>query len=105
MVFLEFALSLILTLSLEGSVALLWHFRGKNWLLFVLVNLLTNPLVVLFHAMFPGWPVLIVLEISAFTVEGLCYRAWGEKIPYPILFAALANLFSFGMGLVINLWI
>ncbi len=98
----DFILSLVLTLILEGVVALLWRLRERDILLFVLVNVLTNPAVVLLHALLPGWGMVILLELGAVAVEGMCYARLGAGIRRPWLFALAANVFSFCLGLGIN---
>lgn len=98
----DFLLPLSLTLLLEGTVALVWKLRKWDWLLFVLANVLTNPAVVLLHAMFPCPAVTAALELTAVAVEGFCYRGLSYAIRRPWLFALSANAFSFCMGLVVN---
>ena len=49
------ALSLFLTLLLEGLFALIWGLRGwREWAVLALVNLLTNPTVVLLYHLSTG---------------------------------------------------
>lgn len=94
--------SLALTLLLElGFAYLVWGVREKGLTLVALMNVLTNPAVVSLHFFCTrqlGWtgflPVL-VLEAAAIAVEGLCARG---MIRRPWLFALLVNLFSYGMG-------
>lgn len=104
------AVSLLLTLILEELFALLWGLRGKReWGLVALVNCLTNPpVVLLYHTAAGLWhwnPALVAaaLEITAVVVEWRCYRAFSEQVKKPLLFALLVNLFSYGIGCVINL--
>lgn len=104
------AVSLLLTLILEEGFALGWGLRGKRELgLVALVNVLTNPPVVLLYYTAAGlwhWnglPVTIVLEAAAVIVEWRCYRAYSGQVKRPFLFALLVNLFSYGAGCVINL--
>ncbi|MBD5150803.1 MAG: hypothetical protein HDT18_10680 [Oscillibacter sp.] len=104
------AVSLLLTLVFEEGFALAWGLRGRRELgLVALVNILTNPAVVLLYYTAAGplhWnaiPVTVVLEASAILVEWLCYRAFSEQVKRPFLFALLINLFSYGAGCVINL--
>lgn len=104
------AVSLLLTLVFELSVALLWGLRGKRELtVAALVNVLTNPPVVLLYHVCTGlfgWPGLMVtpvLEVGAVVVEWICYRSCSEQLKRPFLFALAANAVSFGLGLVINL--
>lgn len=104
------AVSLLLTLVFEEGFALAWGLRGRRELgLVALVNVLTNPPVVLLYYTATGlwrWnaaPVTAVLEASAVLVEWRCYRACSEQVNKPFLFSLLANLFSYGVGCVINL--
>lgn len=102
--------SLALTLVLEELFALLWGLRGRRELTVVaLVNVLTNPpVVLLYHTAvglwgWPAAPVTILLEGAAVAVEWRCYRLCSDQLQRPLLFALLANLFSYGAGRVINL--
>mgnify|MGYP005767901623 FL=1 len=102
--------SLALTLVLEELFALLWGLRGRRELTVVaLVNVLTNPpVVLLYHTAVGlwGWPAAVVtavLETAAVLVEWRCYRLCSDQLQRPLLFALLANLFSYGAGRVINL--
>ena len=97
-----FAVSLGLTLLLELPVVSVWGLRSRHDLkLVVLVNVLTNPAVVLLHGL--GIPAL-PLETAASAVEGFCDRVRGEQIRHPFLLALCANVFSYGIGLALN-WI
>ena len=98
---LSLGISLGLTLVLELLFALVWGVRKKGLLLVILMNILTNPAVVTLHFLcnsLLGWvgflPVLI-LEAAAILVEGFCCRGMIRK---PWLFALFINLFSYGMG-------
>ena len=104
------AVSLGLTLILEEGFALAWGLGGRRELAVVaLVNILTNPVVVLSYytcVVLFGWaapPVTAVLECAAVLVEWRCYRACSESLKKPFLFSLLANAFSYGVGCVINL--
>ncbi len=103
-----FALSLALTLILELSVALLCRLRGRDLLLVILVNILTNPAVVYLDmvcgALLPNGRDLwqIPLELGAIAVEALCYSRFATAIRRPWMFALVANAFSYGCGLLIQ---
>ena len=104
------AVSLLLTLVFEEGFALIWGLRGRRELgLVALMNVLTNPpVVLLYHTAVGLWHwnavlVTIVLEAAAVIVEWRCYRAYSEQVKRPFLFALLINLFSYGAGCVINL--
>ena len=103
-------MSLALTLVLEDLFALIWGLRGRRELgVVALVNVLTNPPVVLLHHTaigLLGWNVAVVtvvLETAAVLVEWRCYRLCSQQLRRPLLFALLANVFSYGAGRVINL--
>lgn len=97
--------SLGLTLLLEGAFALLWGVRGRrDWGLVLLVNVVTNPIVVsLHHALGGGIPVTAALEASAVAAEYLAYRAWGESTRPAFLFSLCANCFSYFCGVLLNI--
>jgi len=103
------AVSLALTLALEEGFALAWGLRGRRELTVVaLVNVLTNPAVVLLHHTavglwgWSGLPVTAALEAMAVLTEWRCYRACSEQLQKPFLFALLANAFSYGAGLLLQ---
>jgi hypothetical protein len=106
-------ISLITTILLE---AVFFRIVGKRNLrdfrLLVLVNILTNPVVVLSahigyylierYADSGFYYVILVfiLEAAAVMVEGFCYRRYAETIGHPYIFSLGANAFSFGIGLI-----
>lgn len=92
----------MLTLLLEGAVALLWGLRGRNLALCGLLNVLTNPVVVLLHALVSHPAATALLELSAAAVEGAGYARLGEGIRRPWLLSLAANGFSFFTGLLLN---
>ncbi len=102
-----FAFSLGLTVVLECLIARIWRLRGRDYLLVLLVNLLTNPAVVYLHLLFrsllPGMLPLwqIPLEAAAVVVEGFCY-ARVPSIRRSWWLAVAANLFSYSCGLCLH---
>ena len=101
-----FAVSLGLTLLLEVPVAYCWGLLSRHDLtVAVLVNVLTNPAVVLLNGLLsatPWWAVQLPLEAATIAVEGFCYRHCGENICRPYLLSLCANCISYGAGLVLN---
>ncbi len=97
-----------LTLAFELAFALLWGLRGRDLILCVLVNVLTNPPVVLCALLWrtygpgPGWLPVPFLEAGAVLVEGFFYRRNGERVRRPFLFSLCVNAFSYALGLVFN---
>ena len=102
--------SLALTLLLETAFFLLCGKRDKkDMLLCWLLNVLTNPAVVLFYwlAVFGGLnrpATALLLEASAIAAEGWGYRRYGRGFGHPFLFSLAANLFSYGVGYWIGGW-
>ncbi len=105
-----FGLSLGLTLVLEGMIALLFRMRGRDLLLFLLSNMLTNPAVVcldmVFRSIFPDISVFLwqlPLEGGVVAMEGYLYARRSRSLYAPWLFSAVANSFSYGMGLIVSM--
>lgn len=103
-----FALSLGLTLVLELLVAGACRLRGRDYLLVILCNILTNPAVVYLDmvcaALIPNGRDLwqIPLELAAIAVEAVCYARFARSIRRPWMFALVANLFSYSCGLLLQ---
>ena len=106
------AVSLALTLVFEVVFFLLTGKRNKkDLLLVILVNVLTNPVVVLLYWLaviftnLNGTLVKIPLELFAVVAEGFYYRKYGQSFKKPFVFSLTANAFSFAMGLLIQRFI
>ncbi len=106
-----FGISLVLTLLIEWLVAFLWGMRGKKaFLLVTLVNIVTNPLAVLTYWLYRVYcadtslTVQIVIEIVVVVAEALIYRSFAKeenyRIKWPIALAIVANVLSWGMGML-----
>ena len=105
-------IALLLTIFLEGLFGAVWGVKGgRNYIIMLLANLLTNPLVNAIHIYFAyelrldGLAMAIItalLEIAAVTVEWLVYKSRTD-IKKPFLFSLCANCFSFLCGILINL--
>ena len=94
---LSLLISLLLTLMLETLFALCFRVKGKALVLVELVNLFTNPIVVLLCVTFPQTWLLVTMEVFAVTAEWLLYRFSG-LIKRPLLFSLGANIFSYFAG-------
>ena len=81
------AVSLALTLILEGLLALLWGVKDRwDWLLLLLVNVVTNPIVVSLHHLLGGGIALTVgLELFAVVSEWLAYRVLLNALIWRVL--------------------
>lgn len=101
------AVSLGLTLIFEALLALLWGVKaGRDWGLLMLVNVVTNPVVVSLHRVWGGggW-VTAALEVGAVLVEALFYRRWGRDTRPALLFSLCANGFSYFCGVILNYFV
>lgn len=107
-------LSLGLTLLLEEAFALATglalrrHRPPRDYLLVALVNLATNPPLVLvvhliaWHARGVLLPAVVLLEIAAVLAEWVFYRRARRSFKRPLVFSAAANGFSLGLGALIT---
>jgi len=103
------AISLGLTIIFEvGFYLLIGKRNKKDLLLVILVNTLTNPVVVLLYwiAFFnTNWNTTIIkapLEIFAVLTEGYIYYKHAQTIKRPFIFSLAANAISFSLGLLIQ---
>lgn len=106
------AFSLVLTLMLEAGFFLITGKRyHKDLLLLVLVNILTNPIVVILFwlaASYTEWHkavILLPLELSAILTEGCYFQKYGRNFPRPYLFSCAVNIFSFLGGILLQKFI
>jgi len=104
--------SLVLTVVLETGFFLLIGKRNKRDLLLVVtVNILTNPVVVSLYWLAILYtnanPIIITmaLELLAVFAEGYYYKKYGQAFPHPYFFSIVANIVSFGIGLLIQQFI
>ena len=99
-----FLICLGLTLLLEFGFALLWGVKGKDFLVILLMNCVTNPLVVLWHythLMDSLWVNTLFPEAAAIGAEMTVLRYFCKNTPAPVLLGFFINLFSYCMGSVI----
>ena len=106
------AFSLLLTLVFEiGFFFITGKRNRKDLLLVILVNILTNPIVVLVYwiiALYTDWNTTIAkipLELFAVITEGIYFKKYGQSFKRPFLFSLAANAFSFSLGLILQLFI
>lgn len=102
----HYLISLVLTLFIELAFALLWGIRRKDLLLVALVNVLTNPLVVLVHSLLLPYGFLfhtLLPELWAVGTEAAIYYRKKTHIPHPVLFGLLANILSYCIGILLQL--
>ena len=106
-------ISLVLTEAFEMPFCTVaWRFGGRDLAVCALVNVVTNPPVVLLYTMtrlqltavdrVAYMPLAVaVLEFAAVLVEWLFYRRCTDK-KHPFLISLTANAFSYGLGLVVT---
>lgn len=101
--------SLACTLAFELAYARIFGVKStKDLLLVLLVNVLTNPPVVLLYmisALYTPWgrtPVVAILEVSAIIVEAALYHRFASGIARPACFSIAVNAFSYAMGIIVN---
>lgn len=97
--------SLLLTQVFELPFAWLWGARKKDLLVVLLMNILTNPLVVMWH--YSTWQLGFLIstalpELAAIVTEALLLRKYTANTPYPILLGIFINLFSYSIGVVLS---
>lgn len=108
-----FAISLALTLALEAIVAIPCGVRGRGWIVFVLVNVITNPLAVLTSCILTGifpevnrYLMQVPIEVVVVIAEVLLYRQAAKNptisIKHPVLLGILANVVSWSIGVGLN---
>ena len=101
-------LSLGLTIILEFLFAFLWGVNKRYFRLVAVVNILTNPIVVGCHILirlyFPFALIYatIVLELLAIMTESMLYKKHSD-MKFPLLFSVCANVFSYSIGVILNL--
>lgn len=99
---LRFVISLFLTLAIELVVACLFRVKGKDLLLVGLVNVLTNPVAVLFSA-FAGNTRGVQLAIEAVVIlaEGWYYKKYSNTVKSGYVFSLTANGISYAIGIIL----
>ncbi len=100
----QFGVSFFLTLVLEVPWVLLFGARKKDLLLFLMVNIMTNPAVVVLSVL-TGYHggIQLFLEVMVVLTEGWYYKKYTEYMRKSMLCSLCANGFSYGMGVLINL--
>ena len=100
--FLKLVISLLLTLVTEFPVAFLFQAKGKDLLLVFLVNILTNPAVVLVSTLTGDRVSLqMILEGMAILAEGFYYNKYSTYMRKGFLCSICCNLVSYGVGLLL----
>ena len=111
-----FAVSLLLTLGIEGLLALLFHVRRLGWLIVLAANVITNPIVVglslVGRSLLPEISHILIelpLEVLATAAEVGAFVFFSREkdiiIPHPISFGIAANVVSWLVGVVLSDWL
>ncbi|MDD3401354.1 MAG: hypothetical protein PHT58_06985 [Eubacteriales bacterium] len=101
------ALSLGLTLIFELVYSICVGVRGRDVLLIVMMNVITNPVTVFLTLMF-GYKYRWIeypLEVGVVVVEWLLLRRFAVNVNKPFWLAVGLNLFSYGAGLIVTAFI
>ena len=97
--------SLLLTQLFELPFAWLWGAKKQDLLVVLLMNIFTNPLVVMWHysTWTYGFLICTVLpELAAIVTEAILLRNFTKHTPYPVLLGVMINLFSYSAGVVLR---
>jgi len=98
-----FTLSLGLTLIFELGYAWLWGVKGRDLILILLMNVLTNPLVVLWYHVHQDQNLLIHTvfpELIAIIVEIFILKRFAKDVRRPIQLGICINVFSYFLGMI-----
>ena len=101
---------LILTILIEGLIAFILGYRKKDLLNVILVNIVTNPIVVTIpvyfnvkYGVFERNISLIILELLTLFIEGFIYfKCLKRKKINPFLLSLILNFSSYFIGIFIN---
>ena len=103
------AISLGMTLIFELLFAVCWKVWGvKEIRLVILVNILTNPIVVFSYYMNYKYQLInavlltMIMEVAAIVTEALLYKRFSKKVNHPWWFSIGINAFSYSIGELIN---
>lgn len=102
--------ALAITIVIEVFVAFVLHYRKKDLINVLLVNVITNPLVVSIpvyinvkYGLLERNIVLIIMEIMTIIVEGYIYSRFNERKKInPYILSFILNLSSYMIGVLIN---
>ncbi len=97
-------LSLGLTLVIELVYAICVGVHKKDLLLVGMINVITNPIVVLAATLLRPviWWIEFPLEVAVVLSEWLLLKHFSVKIDKPFALALGMNLLSYGIGLILN---
>ncbi len=102
-------ISLLLTIIVELLFFILIGIRDKkNLLLACLINMITNPPVVLCYYLISSYTdlnmyyITIILELGAILTESYYYRTYGSKLKHPYSLAISTNIVSYSIGVIMN---
>ena len=101
---------LLLTILIEVLVAFILGYRKKDLLNVILVNIITNPIVVTIpvyfnvkYGLFERNVSLAILEVTTLFTEGFIYKkSLNNKKINPFVLSLLLNLASYFLGVIIN---
>ncbi len=103
-------ISLVSTIIIEVTVAFILHYRKKDLVNVILVNILTNPLlnslvvaINYYYGLKARNISLYILEVLVVLVEGFIYWKYlDRKKINGFILSLILNIASYGLGLLIN---
>jgi hypothetical protein len=101
---------LILTIIIEVGIAIMLGYRKKDLINILLVNIMTNPIVVTVplyfnvkYGLLERNIVLLILELLTVFIEGFIYKKYLSKRKInPYILSLILNASSYLVGVVIN---
>ena len=102
--------SLLITIIVEITIAIILKYRKKDLLNILLVNILTNPLLnslTVYINFYYGLTIrnisLIIMEILVVIIEGMIYQKYlGKRNINGYMLSLILNISSYCCGLLIN---
>lgn len=102
---------LLITIIIEVLISILLGLRKKDILNVILVNIVTNPLVVsipvlinIEYGLFERHISLVILEVFALLFEFIIYKKYLNNKFKPFLLSLILNFSSYFVGEIINLF-
>jgi hypothetical protein len=107
----DFLLRLLLTLLIEVTIALFFKFKGYELKVIVITNLITQTLLILILMIlnykigyFGEALIMLPLELVVLVIELLIYNKYLESCKHPAIYAVVANIASFLVGMYLLMY-
>jgi hypothetical protein len=107
----DYLLRLLLTLLIEVTIALFFKFKGYELKVIIITNLITQTMLILFLMVlnyqigyFGEILIMLPLELVVLVFELLIYNKYLEACKHPAIYAVVANLASFIVGMYLLMY-